>query len=236
MNTSVRPALAALAVLAAATPAFAQPGEELEGNVIIVTPQVVTGASELQPPIAPPPPAVAPIAPPAPQTDRWEDVSHINGSLVPVGERGNYLKKWKKTNLATNPIGWMFGVYGVSASHAISNNVAIRGDATLYSFESTRGYELGATLPIYFKRVYQGPFFEPGVMIRSFESSYDCYDYSGCMSEPTAGPQVMFGWHWTFDSGLNVAAAFGAVRNMNQTNSYGENVEPAGYFRIGYAY
>ena len=28
-----------------------------------------------------------PPAPPAPQTDNWNDVSHINGEVVPVGQR-----------------------------------------------------------------------------------------------------------------------------------------------------
>ena len=47
---------------------------------------------------------------------------------------------------------------------------------------------------------------------------------------------MLFGWHWTFDSGANVALAFGAMRRMNRQSEYGEDVEPAGYFRIGYAY
>ena len=55
------------------------------------------------------------------------------------------------------------------------------------------------------------------------------------------GPQVMFGWHWTFDSGMNAAFAFGAMRNMNRREmdefgDSGDTVEPVGYFRIGYAY
>jgi hypothetical protein len=49
----------------------------------------------------------------------------------------------------------------------------------------------------------------------------------------------MFGWHATFDSGLNVAAAAGAMRNLNvQTDEYGyteDAIEFAGYFRVGYA-
>ncbi len=48
---------------------------------------------------------------------------------------------------------------------------------------------------------------------------------------------MLFGWHWTFDSGLNVAMAFGAARNMSSDNNEynSDEPEPAGYFRIGYA-
>jgi hypothetical protein len=60
--------------------------------------------------------------------------------------------------------------------------------------------------------------------------------------ETMVGPSMVFGWHWTFDSGLNIAAAFGAARNLNREpmDEYGysseEQVVPSGYFRIGYAF
>ena len=128
----------------------------------------------------------------------------------------------------------MAGFYGLSISHAIHSNVAIRGDANLMRpFGSdTSGYEVGATLPLYFKRVYQGPFIEPGLIVRSFDNE---------RGETFTGAQVNFGWHWTFDSGLNFAAAFGLARRLNQTMSdeygdTGESIQPVGYFRVGYAY
>jgi len=72
-------------------------------------------------------------------------------------------------------------------------------------------------------------------MVRQFDEQ-DC-DWDGnCMpASPNVGPQVMFGWHWSFDSGANVALAFGAFRPMNDGKT-SDDVEPAGYFRIGYAY
>lgn len=184
-----------------------------------------------QPYVQPPP------APPAPQTDNWNDVSHINGAVVPVGQRGDYLYKNKTVNIATNPIGWMMGVYGISVSQALGNNIALRGDANLFDLDSnTKGYEVGVSLPIYFRRVYSGPFIEPGLIVRDLndDDGYDDYD----TDRPSAGPSVVFGWHWTFDSGLNVAAAFGMMRNMNgEEMEYdsGPEIEPSGYFRIGYA-
>jgi hypothetical protein len=230
-----------LSVLLFAPAAFAQPAGDADAvagasTVVVVTPPPVMIGAPAQPPGAaevPPQPAPAAAAP-APQNEDWNNVSHINGAPVPVGERGNYLYKWKKTNIATNPIGWMAGFYGVSVSHAIHSNVAIRGDANLMKpFGSdTGGYEFGATLPVYFKRVYQGPFIEPGLIVRSFDSYRD---------ETFTGAQVNFGWHWTFDSGLNFAAAFGLARRLNQTmadeyGDTGESITPVGYFRVGYAY
>jgi hypothetical protein len=217
--------------------ALAQPGADPvpDGStVVVVTPPapivvgVPPGAAEL-----PPRPMVA-AAMPAPQNEAWSNVSHINGAPVPVGERGNYLYKWKTTNISSNPIGWMVGFYGLSLSYAVGDHVAVRGDANLFRpIESDEhGYEIGATLPIYFKRVYQGPFMEPGIMVRDFDSDDG--------SRAFVGPQVNFGWHWTFDSGLNFAFAVGVARRLESTDpdseSYESPIEPTGYFRVGYAY
>jgi len=218
--------------LLVATPALAQPGsEDSPPDVVVVTPVpvVVTGAS----PIAPQP------AQPAPQNEDWNNVSHINGHPVPVGERGDFIYKWKKTNVATNPIGWMIGIYGISVSHAVTDNIAIRGDANILDIEDTAGYEVGASVPIYFKRVFQGPFIEPGIIVRELHDKDEFCDFD-CSDKPSLGPSVVFGWHWTFDSGLNVAAAFGLMRNINKQDTMdfdsGSDIEPSGYFRVGYAF
>ena len=188
-----------------------------------------------QPMVQPAPAVYAPPVPPAPYNEPWENVSHINGQLVKVGERGDYLLKYKKTNIATNPIGWMFGIYGLSVSHAMSDNVAIRGDANIIEIQGDSGYEVGISAPIYFRRVYSGPFIEPGIIARGFSNSCgDC----GSSDDSMVGPEILFGWHWTFDSGFNVAFAFGAARSMSSSNSEyssSSDPQPAGYFRIGYA-
>ena len=222
MKTSVT---VALFLAALATPAIAQPGTEDAPP----PPQPVA-----QNGMAPPPPVI--VVTPAPQNEDWNNVSHVNGHPVPVGERGNYLYKWKKTNVATNPIGWIFGIYGLSVSQAMTDNIAIRGDANIVSIDGTSGYELGASVPIYFKRVYQGPFIEPGLIIRGSNDNYDCdYTYEDCMeSNAFVGPEVLFGWHWTFDSGLNVAFALGAARSIEHREY--DSIQPAGYFRVGYAF
>ena len=253
MNNGLRLAVS-LSTLLAAPAAFADPGATTipgGSTVVVVTPAapvMVTGPAQVSPPGAdelPPSAVPAPTvtAAAAPQNEDWNNVSHINGSLVPVGERGSYLYKWKKTNISSNPIGWMMGFYGLSVSHAVGDHLALRGDANLFrpveSEES--GYEVGVTLPLYLKRVYQGPFIEPGVMIRDFNTS----DAAGAF----IGPQVNIGWHWTFDSGFNISAAVGVARRIAQPgmsssstsesdydSDYQSPIEPTGYFRVGYAY
>lgn len=233
---SFRSAAIALTVTVLAGTAAAQPGalppgaEEApppppSGTVVTITPQT--------PPAAPAQPQVMAVV--APLNEDWSNVNHINGHPVPVGDRGKYLHAHKKTNIASNPLGWMFGFYGVSVSHALNKNIAIRGDVNFFNFEDESGYEFGASLPIYFRRVYSGPFLEPGIITRDFDTDDEYCDYD-CGSSASTGPSMMFGWHWIFDSGANVAFAFGAMRRMNDQRDYGENVEPAGYFRIGYAY
>lgn len=167
-----------------------------------------------------------PAAIPAPQTDDWRNVSHINGQIVKVGERGDYLyDNGKHTNISSNPIGWMFGFYGLSISHGIHSNVAIRGDVNIIHAGGEHGHEIGISAPIYFRRTFQGPFLEPGVVARGFDGG----------SRETVGPEVLFGWHWSFDSGLNVAMALGALRDMNSSSS-SVDAQPAGYFRVGLAF
>jgi hypothetical protein len=223
----------------AASPAFAQPGtEDTEvpppaptqppppsgGTIVVIQPEAGQGQQSQQPPVR----AVV-----APMNEDWNNVSHINGQIVKVGERGDYLLSYKKTNISSNPIGWMFGFYGLSIEHAISPNIAVRADGNMFNFEDDGGYEVGLTGKIFFKRVYQGPFLEGGVMVRHFDSDGCDWD-SNCMEqEANVGPEVLFGWHWSFDSGANVAFALGAFRPMNNDKTQND-VEPAGYFRIGY--
>lgn len=198
-------------------------------------------ATAATPVLAQPSAEPAAAAPGATQTHDWNEVSHVNGQLVPVGESNEYLKKFRRTNISSNPIGWMVGFYGVSVSHAISNHVAIRGDVNYISpvdsdFQMT---EVGVGVPLYLRRTYQGPFLEPGAIVRTESSDY--HDDG----DSTLGPQVLFGWHWTWDSGFNVAVATGVGRNLNAADEvcddYGcyeedDQVFFNGYFRVGYAF
>jgi hypothetical protein len=231
------------------------------GTLVVVTPnapvivtngQAGAAATPIAPPsvataIAPPGAAEMPPAPPAaPQNENWDNVSHINGSIVPVGERNQYLYAYKKNNLQSNPLAWMFGYYQIAGSHALSQNIAasleISGWSTDHGNQS--GYQIAPTLQLYFKRTFSGPFLEGGLVIHHDDNggyAYDCYDCSSTsMTRDWMGPEVMFGWAWMFDSGLNVSAAFGAAKRMQDSqasNGYSsDDPEPVGYFRVGYAF
>ena len=215
------------ALLALASVAHAQPGPDTE----------------------PPPPAPYVPAPPAPMTNDWSEVSHINGELVKVGERDDYLvKNPKHVNISTNPIGFLMGFYGLSIQAAVSDNVTIRGNVEFFDYEflgRTRGHELAISAPIYFRRSFSGPFIEPGILYQETDNwDWDLFG-DGETDAPThhthVGPEILFGWHWTFDSGLNVALAFGATRNLSsEMDSNGEvstdEPMPTGYMRVGYAF
>lgn len=215
-------------------PAQPPPPPAEPGAVVIVPPgtPVVVG----QPVYGPPAPGDASgppgqMTPGAPQNEPWGNVSNINGQIVKVGERGDYLYKWKTTSVAINPIGILAGFYGISVTHAVHPNIAIRADVNWIDFgrldsgNHQVGHQFGLTVPIYLKRVFSGPFVELGVV----ERNEDC---SGCQEE--VGPEALFGWHWTFDSGLNVSWAVGALRDVNNMN--GDGLDFDGYFRIGYAW
>jgi hypothetical protein len=189
--------------------------------------------------------AEAPAAPTAtaaaPHTDSWEDVSHINGQLVPVGEHNEYRRSYRKTNISTNPVGLMIGFYGISVSHGLGQHVAIRGDLNYVNvvnsdYEMT---EIGVGVPLYLRRTYQGPFVEPGFIARGSKSC------GTCPGESTVGPQVLIGWHRSWDSGFNIAAAFGFGRDLARDDAYHGDyyyeddeaeIFANGYFRVGYAF
>jgi hypothetical protein len=192
-------------------------------------------------------PGAAPAAPApvagngAPQNEDWSNVSHINGTPVKVGERNDYLIKGKKNNISANPFGVFFGYYDIAFSHALGQNLAASVAVSGWDMDEgyTQGYQISATLPLYFRRAFSGPYLEGGILLRTDTSddsyyAYDCYD---CMSYDSSsawiGPQLLFGWHWTFDSGLNVAMAFGVAKQIGSDRS---EPDANGYFRVGYAF
>jgi hypothetical protein len=153
---------------------------------------------------------------------------------VPVGERNRYLYKFKKTNIAVDPFGLLFGVYDASASFAVSNNFALSVSGTLVDEQYSGGYEVSATAPLYFRRTFSGPYLEPGLLLR--HTSEHVWD-AGDDTKDWAGVELLFGWQWMFDSGLNVQLAFGFARHLASSDSY-ENDDPDAnaYFRVGYAF
>ena len=239
-----RAALLAALVLAPSAWADEPTTTTTAGTLVVVTPQapvVVTTQQAAQPVLAPPGAAEEPPAPAAPQNESWSNVSHINGTPVPVGERNRYLYDYKKTNLSVNPFGVFFGYYDVGIAHGLTQNVAIAASITGVGTELNDGYQATASAPIYFRRTFSGPDLEPGLIVRDTEThiAVDCVN-AACPSNQSdrwAGIEMLFGWQWIFDSGLNVQLAFGVARHLasNQMSS-GDGADANGYFRVGYAF
>jgi hypothetical protein len=166
----------------------------------------------------------------APQNEDWNNVSHINGTPVKVGERNDYLYKFRKTNLTLNPFGPFFGLYDFGVAYAVHQNVAISASITAIKDEM---FQVSVTAPVYFRRAFSGPFLEGGLLFRNEHDyyAYDCYD-SCSGSNGWIGPQLMMGWHWTFDIGLNIAFAAGVAKRLDDDGDPDFN----GYFRVGYAF
>ncbi len=239
-------------LLFAATSAFADTQTTSADTLVVVTPNapvvVTQGAPAQTPPVVmapgaaemPPPAPVAPAAANgAPQNEAWSNVSHINGIPVKVGERQDYLYKPKKFNVSANPFGFFFGYYDIAASMSLGQNLGATLAITGWQFdgESDSGYQISATLPLYFRKTFSGPFLEGGLLIRGSNDddeyyAYDCIDCSSSMSDSWVGPQLLFGWHWTFDSGLNTAFAFGVAKHLGGDDQADVN----GYWRVGYAF
>lgn len=176
--------------------------------------------------------------------------SSVDGHLVPVGDLHRYSYDQRRFLVSTNPLGWISGSFGASVSYGVHSNVAARLDLGLFLpvDSKVRGLEAGVAAPIYFRRLYDGVFLEPGVIVRRLTESG--------ASANTYGPQVLLGWHWIWDSGLNLAVAAGIGRNFSSdikpastTGMSGtapmmpakielaeEKVFASGYLRFGYAF
>lgn len=176
--------------------------------------------------------SLAAAQPAAPSSESTDDLSHINGQLVPVGQHNEYHYRFRRTNIATNPISMLFGFYGASIAHAVTANLVVRGDVTLMAPEQSepRMFDVTATAVLYPRRAYSGPFIEGGAVARSTS----CKDTNYCANDKQMGLTALVGYHWTYDSGFNIALAAGATRFSDSTQN--SELEPAGYLRVGYAF
>lgn len=223
--------------------AMAQPGAQppggpaADGSTVIVVQPAPAAAMPAPPPGSQgpqglqPPPGTPVVVAVAPQNESWNNVSHINGTPVPVGSRNEYLYERRKTVIMVNPVGWLMGFYSGSLSYALSDNIALRGEVSAFDEpggDDSDGYtELDIGAPLYLRRVYEGPFVEPGLMSRS---------YRGGDSE--LGPQVLIGWQVMYDSGWTMAAAMGGGRSIAKLDDEDgdQSLFFNGYFRVGYGF
>ena len=202
--TRYAPAVLAAAIVASPAPARSS------------TEAVQPGPGSGAPPLAH---AGAPRPPPTGSAPASQNASSASsGQEEPAG-----------VNIATNPIGWFLGFYGLSLGWAGQSRVTVRVDAELIRPQNIRlsGYEIGISTPIYLRRNYDGGFIEPGILVRDVTLSSGDDDFGGT----SIGPELMLGWHWTLGPTLNVALALGAT--LDVSGKFDLPVQPAGYFRIG---
>ena len=204
--------------------------------VSIAVPAFADGPSEVAPTIAPAPILAPAAVAQAGQIENPTNVSQINGQIVPVGDHNQYLYSFKHTNLSVNPIGLLFGYYDASASFAVSNNIALTASATIIHLpgDTATASEFSASAQIYLRRAYSGPYIEPGVVVATGSDS--CDDCDNTTTTTLAGPEMLLGWSWMYDSGFNIQTAFGVARNFNNNGDDSTDVIPVGYFRVGYAF
>jgi hypothetical protein len=194
--------------------------------------------------------ALADEAAPAATTRAAESpagVSEVDGQLVKVGDHTQYENDVKKWNVSTNPLGLIYGSYGLSVGYSLSNNIALRADVNyidaLHSDDSA--FELGLSAPIYFRKTYLGVFIEPGVALQRLHVAAGVNDDGEAIKDETVtmvGPEMLIGYHWNWDSGLNIAIAAGLGRNFNTSGSDSNDSRAdddffgAGYLRVGYSF
>jgi hypothetical protein len=159
--------------------------------------------------------------------------STIGEQLVPVGEHNKYEYTYKLNNISVNPMSLFWGSFSAAYSRALSDNFAVRGDVWLIHPTGSDfwGVQLSASVPIFFKKMNDGFFLEPGVFWLNFDS------ISG------AGPLMMLGWSWIWDSGFNCNLAGGTGRALigggssEETSMFsGDGMVPMFRLQFGYAF
>jgi len=168
-----------------------------------------------------------------------EKHSTIGEQLVPVGEHNKYEYAYKKHLIATNPLAWFFGTFSVGYSYAFSDFIAVRGDASFLHLRDTDlyGFELGVSAPIFFKKMNDGFYLEPGLFALYL-------DLGDSVSVSGGGAQLLLGWSWIWDSGFNFNLGFGLGNawlsaeesSTNSDSDTYDGVIPRGRLQFGYAF
>lgn len=202
--------------------------------------------------------------------DEGNKYNTIGDNPVAVGDKNKYEQEFKKINISTNPMAWMWGTFGASGAYALNQNFALRAELNYASYSwlepdwaddtyDLTGFEFGVGVPIYFAKAFTGFFVEPAILIRVVSLTYtkSAYsvglnadgDYESTYSKKTVdtsatvfGPNVMFGYHWMWDSGFNLALAGGVGRNLSTGNDDEEGLAFVsdffwnGQLNLGYAF
>jgi hypothetical protein len=167
-----------------------------------------------------------------------------DGQLVPVGEKHRYRNAYNTWNIWTNPFGYFFGDFNIGASYAVHQNIKINIEPQLiyYFLSQPKVIGGGGTLStsIFFNRVYDGFYLEPGarLLYLSQERTLGSAKVSGI----AGGPQLIGGWGWLWDSGFNISMGLGigyfwgsVGRDVKDTDSF-QGIVPAGNMQFGYTF
>jgi len=126
----------------------------------------------------------------------------------------------EKTFIASNPVGMAIGQLSLSVSRAVHDHVAVRVDGILIDNNVLRGLSASASVAVYVARAFDGPFVEPGFMVRRGHSKFLCDGSAMCGTDSLVGPQLMLGWHWTFGPGVSIAAAVGVIYDLGDRSDF----------------
>jgi hypothetical protein len=162
--------------------------------------------------------------------------STIGGQLVPTGEHNKYEYSYKKHLISTNPLAWFLGTFGIGYSYAFSQYISVRGDAAFLHVRDTDlyGFELDVSAPIFFKKMNDGFYLEPGL----FALYVDVGDAGNAQG---GGVQLILGWSWIWDSGFNINLGAGlgnawlSASSSGDTDTY-DGLIPRGRLQFGYAF
>lgn len=167
----------------------------------------------------------------------------VDGELIPVGDHHLYRYDYLPWNVSASPL-FVIGHYAVSLERALTNYVAVRvaGSYTdLIGTDDAGAGSLSISVPIYFRKMQHGFFFEPSVGVQFKEKrerqgylddydGYDGYDTGG--TRAYVGSQI--GWRMIWDSGFNVTSAVGVARRIESDS--GDDAMALGRLDIGFAF
>jgi hypothetical protein len=122
----------------------------------------------------------------------------------------------------------------------VHERIAVRGDVLAIDNNVLRGYSVSAALTVYVADVFDGPFVEPGFMMRRGRGKFLCDGSAMCSAESLTGPQLLVGWHWTFGPGVSIAVAVGAIYDLGEHSDFmvdpDSGLAPTGYMNTGVAF
>jgi hypothetical protein len=165
--------------------------------------------------------------------------------LIPVGERHRYRNTYKTWNVWTNPFGYFFGSFNAGVSYAFHQNFKANIEPQFIYFFNARpkavvGGGATASVSIFFKKVYDGFYLEPGARILYLSQEREFGDSTA--QGLVGGPQLIAGWGWVWDAGFNVNLGFGmgyfwgkVGQDVEDTEAF-DGVFPAGNLQFGFTF